>query len=76
MDDWGGKVRAALNARTNMKTIPQIFVGGEFIGGTTETFDAYLQGQLQEKLRENEVPFDESLDVDPYTFLPTWLSPR
>lgn len=75
-DDWGGRIRTALNARTNMKTIPQIFVGGELIGGTTETFDAYKKGELQEKLRGSDVVFDQGLDVDPYTFLPTWLTPR
>jgi cysteine synthase A len=75
-DNWGGRIRIALNARTNMETIPQIFVGGELIGGTTEAFDAFREGQLQEKLRENNVVFDQSLDIDPYAFLPTWLTPR
>src|SRR5207302_220257 len=28
-DDRGGKIRAALSARTSMTTIPQIFVAGE-----------------------------------------------
>jgi len=63
----------SLIARTASETIPQIFVGGEFIGGCTDVFDAQREGRL---LTENDVAFDESLDVDPYSFLPSWLHPR
>jgi cysteine synthase A len=72
----GGKVRTALSARTSFNTIPQIFVGGEFLGGCTDVFDAYKKGRLQELLDKNDVNYDRSVRVDPYTFLPTWLHPR
>jgi cysteine synthase A len=72
----GGKIRAALSARTSFNTIPQIFVGGEFIGGCTDVFDAYKQGRLQQLLDKNDVNYDRSVRVDPYTFLPSWLHPR
>ena len=75
-DNRGGKIRAALTARTSFGTIPQIFVGGEFLGGCTDVFDAYKQGRLQELLEKNNVAYDKSLKVDPYSFLPTWLHPR
>jgi cysteine synthase A len=75
-DDRGGKIRAALTARTDMKTIPQIFVGGQLVGGCSELFDAYKAGSLQTMLEQNDVGFDATLDLDPYTFLPTWLHPR
>ena len=75
-NDWGGQIRAALRARTSMQTIPQIFVGGEFIGGCTETFDAFNEGRLQQLLKRNAVSFDESVKTDAYSFLPTWLHPR
>jgi len=75
-DNHGGKIRAALTARTSMATIPQIFVGGEFLGGCTDVFDAYKQGRFQELLEKNSVAYDRSLNVDPYSFLPTWLHPR
>ena len=75
-DDRGGKIRAALTARTSMATIPQIFVGGEFIGGCTDVFDAYKAGRLQGLLDKHQAPYDRSLNVDPYSFLPTWLHPR
>jgi cysteine synthase A len=75
-NDWGGRIRRALNARTDCATIPQIFVGGQFIGGCTELFDAYKDGKLQAMLKQAGVPFDEDLDVDPYDFLPGWLHSR
>jgi cysteine synthase A len=75
-DDRGRKIRAALNARTSIVTIPQIFVGGEFIGGCTELFDAYKEGRLQNLLESNQVDFNREQNVDPYEFLPTWLHKR
>jgi cysteine synthase A len=75
-DNWGGEIRAALSARTSFSTIPQIFVGGEFVGGCTDVFDAYKAGRLQQLLDKSGVEYDRSLQVDPYSFLPTWLHPR
>jgi len=74
--DWGGQIRAALTARTGIKTIPQIFVGGELVGGCTEAFDAFNEGRLQSLLKQSGAAFDESVALDPYTLLPTWLHPR
>ncbi len=75
-DNRGGQIRAALKAITDYDTIPQIFVGGEFIGGCTEFFDAYKEGRVQSLLRSHGVDIDPEPSVDPYTFLPTWLHPR
>jgi cysteine synthase len=76
VDNRGGNIRAVLAARTGSKTIPQLFVGGEWIGGTTETMAAFKQGRLQALLRAHGVPFDEDADVDPDALLPAWLHPR
>jgi cysteine synthase A len=75
-DNRGGQIRAALTARTSFTTIPQIFVGGEFLGGCTDVFDAYKQGRFQDLLQKNAVTYNRDLNVDPYSFLPTWLHPR
>ena len=75
-DDLGGKIRAALQAETGLKTIPQIYVGGKHIGGATELFDAVRDGRLASMLRENQVAWNEAADTDPYSFLPKWLHPR
>jgi cysteine synthase A len=75
-DNFGGQIRTALAARTSITTIPQIFVGERFVGGCTELFDAYKQGRFQALLDEHSVDYDRELNVDPYSFLPTWLHPR
>ena len=75
-DDRGAKVRAALTARTSVSTIPQVFVGGELIGGATDVFDSWKEGRLQSLLQRSHVAFDRDSKVDPYSFLPTWLHPR
>ena len=75
-DDRGGQIRAVLRTRTGSKTIPQVFVGGRFIGGCTETFEAFKSGQLQQALIQHGVHFDQDMRVDPYALLPTWLHPR
>ena len=75
-DDWGGQIRAALDARFHVATIPQIFVGGTHIGGATETFDAFKSGELQKILGQSGVGFNQGLSLDPYSLLPNWLQPR
>jgi cysteine synthase A len=76
VDDWGGKLRAALVERTSFNTIPQVFVGGKFMGGCTEVFDAFKDGSLEKALQGSNVQWESDVKVDPYTFLPTWLHPR
>jgi len=75
-DNKGGKIRAALRERTGSITIPQVFVGGQFIGGATELFDSQKDGELAELLEKNSVAYNKDIDVDPYTFLPGWLQQR
>ncbi|HVY22525.1 MAG TPA: pyridoxal-phosphate dependent enzyme [Steroidobacteraceae bacterium] len=75
-DNLGGEIRTALTASTSVSTIPQVFVGGKFVGGCTETFDAYKRGDLQMLLQQHGVTFDTGAKVDPYAFLPAWLQSR
>jgi cysteine synthase A len=74
--DRGGRIRAALAARTGMTTIPQLFVGGELVGGCTDTLDAWRSGRLQSLLDAAGVDYDRSAVVDPDSFLPGWLQHR
>ncbi len=73
-DDLGGRIRAALRARTGQPTIPQIFVAGDFIGGCSEIFDAAERGELKQRLQAAGVSFDDSADVAFHKLLPNWLS--
>ena len=75
-NDRGGKIRTALNAQFSVQTIPQIFVGGQLVGGCTEVFDAFKAGRLQTLLENSGVAYDKSVKEDPYSFLPSWLHPR
>jgi len=72
----GGDIRAAILERTGLKTIPQIYVGGEHIGGATEFFDALKDGSMKTLLEQNNVAWKKSADQDPYSFLPGWLHTR
>jgi cysteine synthase A len=75
-DHWGDRIRSALQARVAARTVPQVFVGGEHVGGCTEVLDAYKEGKFQHLLTSKGVAFNQELDVDPYQFFPAWLHPR
>jgi cysteine synthase len=75
-DDLGGRIRTVLAARTGAKTIPQIFIRGEHIGGCTDLFDAWRDGSIQRRLFENGIDYDVGAAIDPYSLLPKWLQPR
>jgi cysteine synthase A len=75
-DDRGGQIRKLLRAKTGAATIPQVFVGGEWLGGCTDTLDAFKSGALQERLRARGVRFDEGTQLDPHALLPGWIHPR
>jgi glutaredoxin 3 len=46
----GAAVRAALNASTGMRTVPQVFVGGALVGGCDNTVAAARSGELKRLL--------------------------
>jgi len=75
-NDRGGKILEVLRHRNNWDTIPQIYVGDKFVGGATDIFDFGRAGDLERKLTELEVHYNESIKRDPYSFLPAWLHPR
>jgi cysteine synthase A len=75
-DARGQKIRAVLAEKTSIKTIPQIFIGGEFVGGCTDMFDGWKAGDIQKLLASNGVSYASDIEVDPYSFLPEWLHPR
>ena len=75
-DNWGGKIRKAIEAETGLKTIPQIYIGGQHIGGATDLFDGMKDGSVPALLEKNQVEWDRSATRDPYSFLPGWLHKR
>jgi len=75
-DDLGGRIRNALTHRTGARTIPQIFIGGQHIGGCTELMNACSDGSLQQRLSDNDIQYDANVAIDPQQLLPRWLHPR
>lgn len=75
-DNRGSKILDVLNSRNDWPTIPQIYVGGEFIGGATDLFDVSKAGGLEPKLKAGNIHYNEVIKRDPYDFLPAWLHPR
>ena len=74
--DRGGKIRAVLAERTGAATIPQIFMGGEHVGGCTDLFDAWRDGTVPRLLDAKGISYERSETLDPYDLLPKWLHPR
>ena len=75
-DDRGGQIRAVLRKRIGSPTIPQVFIGGEHVGGCTDTMDAFKSGRLQALLATHGVSFDQEARIDPHSLLPGWLQAR
>ena len=75
-DDFGGRIRNAVRARTGVATIPQVFIRGEFVGGCWEVFEAAKAGELQRRLRNASVAFNEAAPVDLPSLLPKWLNTK
>jgi cysteine synthase A len=75
-DERGAKIRTVLAKRTGSVTIPQIFIGGEHVGGCTELFDAYGNGSMQRRLEQSGVEYEAEVEIDAYGLLPGWLHPR
>jgi cysteine synthase A len=75
-DMLGRRIRNALTERTAIETIPQIFIGGELVGGCTDLFDGWRSGSVQALLDRSGVEYSRDKQVDPYTLLPGWLHPR
>ena len=69
----GNKLKATLFEHTGHSTIPQIFVNGEFIGGTNELFDAINNRSFFRRLDTLGITYNRVKDIDPYTLLPGWL---
>lgn len=74
-NDRGGELRAALREQTGWNTLPQVFIGSEFVGGCTDVFDECTNGRLNERLMALGVVLKEEIK-NPYGFLPKWLQPR
>ena len=72
----GAKLREVLRSRTDINTLPQVFIGGEFVGGCTDVLERLKSKQLGEHLQRAGVAYDTSANDDPYDYLPKWVHRR
>jgi cysteine synthase A len=75
-NNLGGRIRAALERDLDTPTIPQIFVGGEHIGGCSEIFDEFRDGTFQTRCDKHGIHFDRDAVIDPDDLLPKWVHTR
>jgi cysteine synthase A len=76
-NDMGSKLRAVLLHETGRPTIPQVFMGGEHIGGATDVFAAVQEGRMAQLLSGHGITLAELPDdFDPLSLLPGWLHKR
>lgn len=74
---WASEVRAALAQRSGgAPTIPQIFLRGKHLGGATDLFDAYNNGELDRMLAEAKIAFTRPEIENAYALLPKWMQKR
>ncbi|KAI1294836.1 Thioredoxin reductase 1, cytoplasmic [Halotydeus destructor] len=56
--DNGPEVQSVLAEKTGRKTVPQVFIKGNFVGGCDDTIAAKDDGKLAELLRDHEYEYD------------------
>ena len=76
-NDLGSKIRAVLLDKIGSPTIPQIYIGGNHIGGATDLFSIYNSGALDSLLTDHDISMKELPDdFEPASLLPGWLHKR
>jgi monothiol glutaredoxin len=50
------EIREGIKAYANWPTIPQLYVGGEFVGGCDIVMEMFQAGELQSMLKDKGVP--------------------
>ncbi|RWP16350.1 MAG: cysteine synthase A [Mesorhizobium sp.] len=68
-----GEIRKALRARIGSPTIPQVFVGGEHIGGCMDTLAAWRDGTLAARLEFVGANYTSGACANPESLLPRWV---
>jgi cysteine synthase A len=68
-----GEIRKALRARIGSPTIPQVFVGGEHIGGCMDTLAAWRDGTLAARLELVGANYTPGACANPESLLPRWV---
>ena len=54
------ELREGIKAFSNWPTVPQLFVGGEFVGGCDIVTEMYQSGELETLLAEKDIPHQQA----------------
>jgi len=55
------ELREGIKEYSDWPTIPQLYIKGEFIGGSDIVKEMFEQGNLQKKLREKQIAFKNNI---------------
>jgi glutaredoxin len=58
-DNRAARIRTALRERTGSRTLPQVFVSGQHVGGAEDLFEAFDSGRLTALLHAAGITLDE-----------------
>jgi len=75
-NERGVKIRQALGKRVGGPTMPQVFIAGEHVGGSTDVIESFQNGELQASFDCHGIDYDRSVKLDAWSLLPQWLHPR
>ena len=53
------EIREGIKIYSDWPTIPQLYIKGEFIGGCDIVKEMFVKGELQKKLQEKNISFQE-----------------
>ncbi len=71
----GERIRAELGRRCAASTLPQVFIGGQAIGGCEATFAALADGRLGARLAAVGIALRQPPGFDAARLLPGWRQP-
>jgi cysteine synthase A len=72
----GDRLRWALRNRVSSATLPQVFLGGRYIGGATDTLKAFEEGRLEKELSALGYSLAGKKIARATEHLPKWVQPR
>jgi thioredoxin reductase (NADPH) len=58
LDENGSHIQESLIAKTNLKSVPQVFVKGNFVGSYEDTHAAFEEGKLRDLLVKHSYDYD------------------
>ncbi|KAG7160028.1 Thioredoxin reductase 1- cytoplasmic-like [Homarus americanus] len=68
----GSEVQHALTEISGQRTVPNVYINGEHLGGADKTFDTHAKGELLPLINKSDHTYDYDLDSREYG----WVTPE